>query len=515
MEQIKVTFLMMAYNAEKYIAKAIESVLNQSERNIVLCIRNNGSTDSTGEIIRKYMELDSRIYIVENEKNNVSQEGIIPFQTGWWPYTEDTIGEYFSIIDSDDYLAPNFVEVMYSAAKRASADMAVSGNYFVNEETNEVYGQRIPPKIETGIMHEVGPDFIQLYNCMRTWWGKLFQKDFFIRHYSECWDHIEPLLWTIDTVVMLKYLVRCEKLVCIDQPLYYFLSRQGSQYNTRSFDIFRVFEADILYSAGFSVLQQLNIRSTENEYFIVNLHLSYLMEALNGLNHKDNALSPTITLRRLEDLFNSRILGTYLEPFFRNIFIGCQPYIHKAINAEQEKSLIWNSYLSRLYYVVAEIPKSSNLHYPLLLSCLCDPHNHNRAGTGLFVEANEQNNQLSQGQMWFLNCSKPIQQYYFEHPHELVEAIDLKDRDDSLFDKENHLIESFQQEDLTKACELIEEISLQSPLNRIAMYYRIYVATLFDEFPLALVMAASAKTLWPYDKDMQLLYWNIQNSMID
>lgn len=515
MRQIKVTFLMMAYNAESYIAKAIESVLNQTERNIVLCIRNNGSTDSTGEIIRRYAALDPRIYVVENEINNVSQEGITPFQTGWWPYTEETTGEYFSIIDSDDYLAPDFAEVMYSAAKRVAADMVVSGNYFVKEETNEIVGQRTPPRIETDKLIEVGPDFIQLYNCLRTWWGKLFQKDFFIRHYSECWNDIEPLSWTIDTVVMLNYLLRCKMLVCIDQPLYYFLSRQNSSYNTRPFGFYRLCEANIIYSAGSNVLQQLNIRSLQNESFLVNLHWAYLMEALNGLNHKNNAISPTTTLKRLEDLFNNNIVNFYLEPLFAQIFSTCEPYIRKAMNSEQEKNLIWDSYLSRFIYVMEQIPQNNKLHFPLLLSCLCDPQNKNRAGKGLFIESIQKNNNLSNGQRWFLSCSKPIQAYYYEHPQLLAEVIDSKDRDDSLLEKENLLFESFQQNDLEKVCDLIEEITLQSPLNRMAMYYRIYVATLIDEFPFALVMAASAKVLWPYDKDIQLLYWNIQNSLND
>ncbi|WP_179215665.1 glycosyltransferase [Paenibacillus sp. MY03] len=515
MEQIKVTFLMMAYNAEKYIAKAIESVLNQTERSIVLCIRNNGSTDSTGEIIRRYAELDSRIHVVENEKNNVSQEGITPFQTGWWPYTEETAGEYFSIIDSDDYLAPDFAEVMYSAAKRASADMVVAGHYFVNEETNEVVGQRTPPRVEMDKIEEIGVNFVQLYNGMRTWWGKLFQKDFFIRHHSECWDNIEPLSWTIDTVVMLNYLVRCRMLVCIDRPLYYFLSRKNSSYNTRPFGYLRLCEADILYLAGFNVLDKLNIRSLENEAFLLNLHWTYIVEALNGLNHTSNMISPLKTLERLGDLFSNSIVSSYLESSFAQIFVTCEPYIRRAMNSEQEKNVIWGSYLSRLVYLMEQVPQDTKLYFPLLLSCVCDPQNKNRAGRGFILKANQENNNTSYGQKWFLSCSRQIQEYYYEHPQLLVEEIDSRDRDDSLTEKENLLIESFQQEDMAKACDLIEEISQQSPLNRIAMYYRIYVATLIDEFPLALVMAASAKVLWPNDMDIQLLYWNILNSSND
>lgn len=47
----KVTFLMMAYNSEQYIEKAVNSILNQSEKSVNIIIRNNGSTDKTGEIL--------------------------------------------------------------------------------------------------------------------------------------------------------------------------------------------------------------------------------------------------------------------------------------------------------------------------------------------------------------------------------------------------------------------------------------------------------------------------------
>ena len=52
MKRVKVTFFMIAYNEEKFIKRAIESVQNQTEKDIELYIRNNGSTDNTGDIVK-------------------------------------------------------------------------------------------------------------------------------------------------------------------------------------------------------------------------------------------------------------------------------------------------------------------------------------------------------------------------------------------------------------------------------------------------------------------------------
>ena len=91
---------MPAYNAEKYISEAIESILNQTFKDFEFIIINDGSTDSTPNIIDKYARLDKRIIVLNNEKNlNIAESrnrGV-----------EIAKGKYIATMDSDDRALPD------------------------------------------------------------------------------------------------------------------------------------------------------------------------------------------------------------------------------------------------------------------------------------------------------------------------------------------------------------------------------------------------------------------------
>lgn len=114
---MKFSIIVPAYNAEKYLSETLDCLLYQSEKDIEVLIINDGSTDSTQEIIDRYAEKDERIVPVYQENSGVSaarNNGI-----------ERANGEYIIFIDSDDLLSDSSLERLYSALKKTSADMAL------------------------------------------------------------------------------------------------------------------------------------------------------------------------------------------------------------------------------------------------------------------------------------------------------------------------------------------------------------------------------------------------------
>lgn len=97
--------LMTSYNREKYIAEAIESVLASSFNDFELIIVDDGSTDSTVEIARRYETNDNRVRVYVNEKNL----GDYPNRNKAAAYAK---GKYIKYVDSDDYIYPNGLEIM-------------------------------------------------------------------------------------------------------------------------------------------------------------------------------------------------------------------------------------------------------------------------------------------------------------------------------------------------------------------------------------------------------------------
>lgn len=101
-----VTVLMTVYNAEKYLSIAIESILNQTFQNFEFMIINDGSTDRSIEVLRKYAAMDERIRLINYDTNRgiiaCSNDGI-----------ERSLGEYIARMDADDISLPDRLEIQY------------------------------------------------------------------------------------------------------------------------------------------------------------------------------------------------------------------------------------------------------------------------------------------------------------------------------------------------------------------------------------------------------------------
>jgi glycosyltransferase involved in cell wall biosynthesis len=104
-EQPFVSVLMTAYNREKYIAEAIESVLNSSYKNFELIIVDDCSSDDTIAIAKKYEQQDSRVRVYINEKNL----GDYPNRNKAASYAK---GKYLKYVDADDYIYPAGLELL-------------------------------------------------------------------------------------------------------------------------------------------------------------------------------------------------------------------------------------------------------------------------------------------------------------------------------------------------------------------------------------------------------------------
>ena len=103
-----ITIIINVYNGEKFINKCIDSIINQTYKKIEILIINDGSTDNTLKIIKKYK--DKRIRIITTKNKGLSMSRNIGI--------ENAKGEYLYFIDSDDYIEPNTIEYLYNLNKK-------------------------------------------------------------------------------------------------------------------------------------------------------------------------------------------------------------------------------------------------------------------------------------------------------------------------------------------------------------------------------------------------------------
>ena len=116
----KISIVVLVFNQEKYITLCLESILKQSFTDYELILVNDGSTDNSLSICRRYAKEDQRIIIIDKKNEGITiarKDGILQAK-----------GDYITFVDSDDYLADNALESLYSIANNNDADLVI-GNY--------------------------------------------------------------------------------------------------------------------------------------------------------------------------------------------------------------------------------------------------------------------------------------------------------------------------------------------------------------------------------------------------
>ena len=118
LEKPEISIIVPAYNCRNYIQKCLESLVNQTLKQIEIIVINDGSTDSTGIIIADFARTDERIRVInqKNQKQGAARNRGL----------EIAKGRYISFVDADDYVDLNYFEKMLAAIKSSNADAAVS-----------------------------------------------------------------------------------------------------------------------------------------------------------------------------------------------------------------------------------------------------------------------------------------------------------------------------------------------------------------------------------------------------
>ena len=129
-EEIKVSVIAPVYNVEKYLAKCIDSVLNQTHSNFELILVDDGSVDLSGKIADEYASKDSRIKVIHQKNSGVS--------TARNAGIDIAIGEYICFTDSDDFLMPDYIEYLLDMALKSNADIALTTEMFTNYYENQI-----------------------------------------------------------------------------------------------------------------------------------------------------------------------------------------------------------------------------------------------------------------------------------------------------------------------------------------------------------------------------------------
>ena len=125
MKQPAISIIIPVYNAQKHIAKCIDSILEQDFTDFELLLLNDGSKDDSLSILNYYAAIDERVKVVDKENEGVAKtrnKGITLAQ-----------GEYIMFVDNDDYINKDYCSTFYSEVSKVYADIVVGGYQRVSD----------------------------------------------------------------------------------------------------------------------------------------------------------------------------------------------------------------------------------------------------------------------------------------------------------------------------------------------------------------------------------------------
>ena len=211
-----VSIIIPVYNVKPYLAEALDSVLQQTYKNLEIILVDDGSTDGSGLMCDEYARKDERILVIHQENKGLSGARNAGMRL--------MHGAFVAFLDSDDTFHPDFVSSMLSVLLKEEADIVICQFTFTSFNANsgkicKAEGQKARAGCYDKIsaLRAYAEHSIQASAC-----NKLFRTEL----WKNIWFPEGHVYEDFDTVYKVFY--QCSKLYLIDQALYYRRKRPGS-----------------------------------------------------------------------------------------------------------------------------------------------------------------------------------------------------------------------------------------------------------------------------------------------
>lgn len=217
MNNIKISIIVPVSNTEKYLCQCLDSILHQTLHEIeVICV-DDGSSDNSPQILKKYEKEDTRLKVFLLGKTSIGTArnyGI-----------EKANGEYIGFVDSDDFIDPSMYEILYQTAKKSNAQIAITNINLYYSDTGRTILYRDASQYEAFQKRGVFsareyPKIIQSVGI----WDKLYQRDFLLEYHLK---NPENIVFE-DHLFSFQALVLASRIVVVNMPLYFYRKNLSS-----------------------------------------------------------------------------------------------------------------------------------------------------------------------------------------------------------------------------------------------------------------------------------------------
>lgn len=210
-----VSIIIPIYNVEKYLVRCLDSVINQTYRNLEIVLVNDCGTDNSWSIAQEYATQDSRIILIDNDRNH----GLMKARESGFNQAK---GKFIMFVDSDDTLPLDAVEVLVNKQQEDDADI-VAGDF-------KILNNGLESKIWHNKLSQGNNKVSLLFSLLsdefsHTLWGKLFKQSL-IKDYP--YEVFENFTMSEDACLMYQIADNCKRVSILSKIVYEYQVNDGS-----------------------------------------------------------------------------------------------------------------------------------------------------------------------------------------------------------------------------------------------------------------------------------------------
>jgi glycosyltransferase involved in cell wall biosynthesis len=216
----QVSIIVPVYNVEKYLKQCLDSIINQTFKDIEIIIVNDCSTDGSLAIIKQYQKKDSRINLINHKKNigvsKARNEGIKAAKS-----------KYISFVDSDDWVREDYVETLFNDIEKHKCDVFIEGFITYNNKTSEYRVRKFSFLSKRYKNHK---SLILLPSPNSAPWSRIYNKSFLLEnnlnfHLKACED----------SLFFYKLILANPKIVIKETPIYFYRVAREESITSKSY----------------------------------------------------------------------------------------------------------------------------------------------------------------------------------------------------------------------------------------------------------------------------------------
>lgn len=257
----KVSIIVPVYNMEKYLCRCIDSILNQTYKNLQVILVDDGSSDSSLTICNAYKEKDKRVEVVTKSNGGLSSAR----NCGLMHVT----GEYVCFIDSDDFIDNRFIEVLLKNIKEYNADISCVRFLYFKEKEDISANFSCRNKIKVVDSKQYLKNILSRKSCEAVW-NKMFRKKTIEKKFFKEGVLNEDFLF-LSELLYKKSL----KIVCSNFSGYFYYTRNGSISNSG----YSKSIIDAVYNALFvkEMVCDKNLKNYANTYLLYTIRTAIVL----------------------------------------------------------------------------------------------------------------------------------------------------------------------------------------------------------------------------------------------